>query len=81
MARRMRSWLWSDIVSPLPEGEGIKGVRPSPPSPEGRGGQGVRTSSEGTGSTRIQVVAKASAVTWDKDFARQILDKIVVYSR
>jgi hypothetical protein len=36
---------------------------------------------EGTGSTRIQVVAKASAVTWDKDFARQILDKIVVYSR
>lgn len=36
---------------------------------------------EGNGSTRIQVVAKASAVTWDKDFARQILDKIVVYSR
>lgn len=36
---------------------------------------------EGTGSTRIQVVAKASAVTWDKDFARQILDKIVVNSR
>ena len=36
---------------------------------------------EGTGSTRIQVVAKASAVTWDKDFARQILDKIAVYSR
>jgi len=27
------------------------------------------------------VVANASAVTWDKDFARQILDKIVVYSR
>ena len=43
--------------------------------------QGVRTSSEGTGSTRIQVVAKASAVTWDKDFARQILNKIAVYSR
>lgn len=36
---------------------------------------------EGNSSTRIQVVAKASAVTWDKDFARQILDKIVVYSR
>ena len=36
---------------------------------------------EGTGSTRIQVVAKASAVTWDKDFARQILNKIAVYSR
>jgi Protein of unknown function (DUF3568) len=36
---------------------------------------------EGNGSTRIQVVAKASAVTWDKDFARVILDKIVAYSR
>jgi len=23
----------------------------------------------------------ATAVAWDKDFARQILDKIVVYSR
>jgi len=36
---------------------------------------------EGTGSTRVQVVAKTSAVTWDKDFARTILDKIVAYSR
>jgi len=36
---------------------------------------------EGSGSTRIQVVAKTSAVTWDKDFARVILDKIVAYSR
>ena len=41
----------------------------------------VTLKTEGTGSTRIQVVAKASAVTWDKDFARQILDKIAVYSR
>jgi len=32
-------------------------------------------------ATAVAVVAKASAVTWDKDFARQILDKIVVYSR
>jgi hypothetical protein len=32
-------------------------------------------------STRVQVVAKKSAVTWDKDFARRILDKIVAYSR
>jgi hypothetical protein len=36
---------------------------------------------EGNGSTRVQVVAKTSAVTWDKDFARTILDKIVAYSR
>src|SRR5438309_10508759 len=36
---------------------------------------------EGTSSTRIQVVAKTSAVTWDRDFARAILDKIVAYSR
>ncbi len=32
-------------------------------------------------STRVQVVAKKSAVTWDKDYARTILDKIVAYSR
>lgn len=32
-------------------------------------------------STRVQVVVKKSAVTWDKDFARAILDKIVAYSR
>jgi len=32
-------------------------------------------------ATAVAVAAKASAVTWDKDFARQILDKIVVYSR
>ena len=164
MARRMRNWLWSDIVSPLPEGEGIKGVRTrghgvrtarvtaaaaaalalagcllaaagagaggaiyvtdrgaeavipagldraatatrqafdqlkihetKSASEAGEGGEqrhiegtgrdrdvSVTLKPEGTGSTRIQVVAKASAVTWDKDFARQILDKIAVYSR
>jgi hypothetical protein len=32
-------------------------------------------------NTRVQVVVKKSAVTWDKDFARRILDKIVAYSR
>ena len=37
------------------------------------------TSQEKT--SRVQVVAKKSAVTWDKDFARTILDKIVAYSR
>ncbi len=36
---------------------------------------------EGKSSTRVQVVAKKSAVTWDKDFARAVLDKIVAYSR
>ena len=32
-------------------------------------------------STRVQVVAKKSAVTWDKDFARTLLDHIVANSR
>lgn len=36
---------------------------------------------ESPNSTRVQVVAKKSAVTWDKDYARTILDKIVAYSR
>src|SRR6266704_1155588 len=35
---------------------------------------------EGKNSTRVQVVAKRTAVTWDKDFARSVLDKIVAYS-
>ncbi|HYK82666.1 MAG TPA: DUF3568 family protein [Gemmatimonadales bacterium] len=41
----------------------------------------VTLKSEGSNSTRVQVVAKKSAVTWDKDFARTIVDKIVAYSR
>lgn len=32
--------------------------------------------SEGSG-THVNVVAKKTAVTWDKDFARQILNKVV----
>ena len=36
---------------------------------------------EGAGSTRVQVVVKRSAVTWDKDFARAVLDHIVAHSR
>ncbi len=40
----------------------------------------VTLTSEGK-NTRVQVVAKKSAVTWDKDFARAVLDKIVAYSR
>lgn len=36
---------------------------------------------ENAGSTRVQVVAKRSAVTWDKDFARAVLDHIVAHSR
>src|SRR5881409_3513378 len=35
---------------------------------------------EGKNSTRVQVVAKRTAVTWDKDFARSVLDKIVAYA-
>ena len=36
----------------------------------------VSIQTEGSGS-RINVVAKKSAVTWDKDFARTILERIV----
>ncbi|HEY6224210.1 MAG TPA: hypothetical protein VIW26_10515 [Gemmatimonadales bacterium] len=36
----------------------------------------VSIQTEGTGS-RINVVARKSAVTWDKDFARTILQRIV----
>ena len=36
---------------------------------------------EGKNATRVQVVVKRSAVTWDKDFARSVLDQIVAYSR
>ena len=39
----------------------------------------VTIQTEGTGS-RIQVVARKSAVTWDKDFARAILQRIVALS-
>ena len=41
----------------------------------------VTLKSESNTSTRVQVVARKSAVTWDKDFARAILEKIVAYSR
>jgi len=36
---------------------------------------------EGKDATRVQVVVKRTAVTWDKDFARSVLDKIVANSR
>jgi hypothetical protein len=36
---------------------------------------------ENSGSTRVQVVAKTSTVSWDKDFARIVLDHIVAHSR
>ena len=42
---------------------------------------GVTLQVEGKNATRVQVVAKRTAVTWDKDFARSVLDKIVAYSR
>jgi hypothetical protein len=39
----------------------------------------VTIQTEGTGS-RVQVVVRKSAVTWDKDFARTILQRIVALS-
>lgn len=41
----------------------------------------VTLRAEQPNTTRVQVVAKKSAVTWDKDFARSILDHIVANSR
>ncbi len=41
----------------------------------------VTLKAHGKNSTQVQVVAKTSAVTWDKDFARTILDKIVAHTR
>jgi hypothetical protein len=41
----------------------------------------VTLKAEGTNATHVQVVAKRTAVTWDKDFARSVLDKIVANSR
>ena len=41
----------------------------------------VTLTSAAQGSTRVQVVAKKSAVTWDKDFARSILEKIVALAK
>jgi hypothetical protein len=41
----------------------------------------VTLNAETSGSTRVQVVARKSAVTWDKEFARRVLEKIVAYSR
>jgi hypothetical protein len=41
----------------------------------------VTLKTENGNSTRVQVVAKKSAVTWDKDFARTVLDHIVANSR
>jgi hypothetical protein len=33
------------------------------------------------GSTHVDVVAKKTAVTWDKDFARAIIDRIVTLAK
>lgn len=32
---------------------------------------------EGDGSTRVEVTARTSVVTWDKDYARTVIEKIV----
>jgi hypothetical protein len=36
---------------------------------------------ENAGATHVQVVAKTSAIAWDKDFARTVMDHIVAHSR
>jgi hypothetical protein len=41
----------------------------------------VNLKSEGATSTRVEVSARKSLVTWDKDFARAILEKIVAFSQ
>jgi len=41
----------------------------------------VTLRAEDHGSTRIQVVARKSAVTWDKSFARAVLEEIVKSAR
>src|SRR3989442_16039595 len=41
----------------------------------------VTLRAEGQGSTRIQVVARKSPVTWDKSFARAVLEQIVNLER
>ncbi|MEO8200867.1 MAG: DUF3568 family protein [Gemmatimonadota bacterium] len=40
----------------------------------------VTLKTEGTG-TRVEVVASKSAVTWDKDLAKKILEKIVDHAK
>ncbi len=40
----------------------------------------VSLKTEGSG-THVEVLVKKSAVTWDKDFARTILDRIVALSK
>ncbi len=41
----------------------------------------VSLKSEGASSTKVEVTARKSLVTWDKDFARRVLEKIVEFSR
>ena len=41
----------------------------------------VTLEEQGRGTTRVQVVARRTAVTWDKDFARTVLQEIVANSR
>ena len=41
----------------------------------------VKLKREDSNTTRIQVTARKSLVTWDKDFAREIVEKIVEFAR
>lgn len=35
---------------------------------------------EGEGTTRVEVKARTSVVTWDKEYARELIEKIVEYA-
>ena len=36
---------------------------------------------EGEDTTRVEVKARTSVVTWDKDYAREVIEKIVEYAQ
>ncbi len=41
----------------------------------------VKLEREDSNTTRVQVTARKSLVTWDKGFAREIVEKIVEFAR
>jgi hypothetical protein len=61
--------------------QGDKGEKREVEGSAGERDISVTLSYENTHSTRVQVVAKKSAVSWDKDYARTVLDHIVANSR
>lgn len=41
----------------------------------------VKLEREDSNTTRVEVTARTSLVTWDKDFAREIVEKIIEFAR